>query len=215
MQYFDHFVLFMQKGGPFMYIILFVFLVGLAIVIERFVRYKSYDLNGSSFMNEIQKLVLANKIKDAIQHSSNSAALLPRIIKNGLKRTSQGAEQIQNAIDATSLEIIPMIEKRLLYVNLIANICTLLGLLGTIDGLIEAFNAVAVADPSQKAELLSNGISIAMNTTYLGLVCAIILMVFHSVLTSKSEKIISEIDQYSVKLLDIVGTMKIVEREQE
>ncbi len=207
-----NFTLFMQAGGFFMYLIAFVFVLGCAIGIERYLRYLVYDLNASSFMNKIQKLLMSNQVKEAIQHCSSRSALLPKIIKNGLKRMNQGVDQVQNAIDATSLEIIPMVEKRLLFVNLIANICTLLGLLGTINGLITAFEAVAAADPAQKAELLSRGISTAMNTTYLGLVCAILLMVFHAVLTAKSEKIISDVDQYSVKLLDFVGTMKIVNK---
>jgi biopolymer transport protein ExbB len=85
------------------------------------------------------------------------------------------------------------------WVSLTANISTLLGLLGTIFGLIDSFKAVEVADPSKKAEILSSGISVAMNTTALGLVSAIILMVFHAWLVSNSEKIIADIDQYSVK----------------
>lgn len=195
-----------------MYLIMIVFGTGLAIGIERFFRYLLYDLNAVRFMSEIQKNLMGGRVKEAIHICSGSRALLPKIIKNALKRSNQSTEQIQNAIDATALEIIPMVEKRLLFVNLIANICTLLGLLGTIHGLITAFEAVAAADPAQKAELLSRGISTAMNTTYLGLVCAIVLMVVHAILTSKSEKIISDVDQYSVKLLDFIGTMKSVSK---
>ena len=215
MELFNNFGTFMSDGGSFMFIILLVFFAGLAVSIERYLRYRSFDLNAASFMNEIQKLVLANKIKDAIQYCSGSKALLPKVIKNGLKRSNQESEQVQNAIDATALEIIPEVEKRIQYLNLLANISTLLGLLGTIFGLIMAFEAVGSADPSQKAAILSAGISKAMNTTAFGLISAILIMVFHSFLTSKSEKIISDVDQYSVKLLDILGTMKVIGKSAE
>jgi biopolymer transport protein ExbB/TolQ len=210
--YLTYLTAFMQEGGNFMYIILLVLCLGLAIAIERFIRYKLYDINANSFMNTIQNLVMSSSIREAIQHCSGSKALLPSVIKNGLKRSSQGTEQIQNAIDASTLEIIPKVESRLGYLNLLANISTLLGLLGTIFGLIQAFEAVSAADPTQKSQILSMGISKAMNTTAFGLISAIFIMTSHSILSSKSEKIIGDIDHYSVKLLDMLGTIKIIEK---
>ncbi len=204
---------FFVQGGPFMYIILAIFLIGVAFVLERLIRLKSLDINSSSFMNEIQKLVLSNNIKEAIQYCSGSKAALPQIIKSGLKRSSQGTDQIQNAIDATALDMIPRAEKNLSLLGLLANVSTLLGLLGTIFGLIAAFEAVGAADPADKARVLSEGISQAMNTTAAGLISAITLMVFHNLLSSRAGRVISNIDQYSVKLLDILGTMKVVERD--
>lgn len=202
----------MYDGGFFMLVILLVFFLGICIALERALKYLKYDINSSSFMNEIQKLVLANKTKEAIQYCSGSKALLPRVIKNGLKRANQDTAQVQNAIDASALEIIPMVEQRLGYLNLFANISTLLGLLGTIFGLMDAFAGLEGVDPSQRAALLSAGISKAMNTTAFGLISAICIMVAHAKLNAKSEKIISEVDQYAVKLLDILGTMKIVNK---
>ena len=113
---------------------------------------------------------------------------------------------MQNAIDATALEVIPKVESRLNYLSLIANVSTLFGLLGTIQGLITSFAAVAAADPSQKAEMLANGIAKAMNTTFLGLLSAITIMILHSFLVAKAESIINGIDEYSVKLMDLLGT---------
>ncbi len=106
------------------------------------------------------------------------------------------------------LEVIPQLDKRLSYLTLIANLSTLMGLLGTIQGLIQSFSAVATADPSQKAQLLANGISVAMNTTALGLVSAISIMVVHSILVNKTDKIVSEVEENSVKLIDLLGTKK-------
>ena len=190
-----------------MWIILIIWAVGIAISLERFMKLSfKFDVDGSSFMNELQRYILSNDIQGAIRVCSGSVAALPRVLKSGLKRASQSSEQIQNAIDATALEVIPKVELRLNYLQMIANISTLFGLLGTIQGLIQSFSAVASADPAQKAELLATGISKAMNTTFLGLLAAISIMMLHTFLSSKSEKIVNEIDEFSVKLLDLLGT---------
>ncbi len=196
---------FVQDGGIFMWVIFAVAAFGLSIAFERFGKLKSFDVDGSSFMNELQRNILSNDIQGAIRICSNSTAMLPRVLKSGLKRASQGQQQIQNAVDATALEVIPKIEMRLNYLQLVANISTLFGLLGTIQGLIVSFGAVSAADPAQKAELLASGIAKAMNTTAAGLATAIIIMILHTFLTSKADKIIGEIDEFSVKLLDLLG----------
>lgn len=203
---------FIQSGGVFMWVIVIIWAFGIAISLERFSKlFFKFDVDGASFMNELQRYILSNDIQGAIRVCSGSVAALPKVLKSGLKRSTQNPDQIQNAIDATALEIIPKIELRLNYLQLVANISTLFGLLGTIQGLIQSFGAVAAADPSQKAELLAQGISKAMNTTFLGLLAAISIMMLHTFLSSKSEKIINEIDEFSVKLLDVLGTKKATE----
>lgn len=200
---------FFQTGGVFMWVILIVWGIGLAISLERFMKLSfKFDVDGASFMNELQRYILSNDIQGAIRVCSGSVAALPKVLKSGLKRANQSSEQVQNAIDATALEVIPRVELRLNYLQLIANISTLFGLLGTIQGLIQSFSAVAAADPAQKAELLATGIAVAMNTTFLGLLAAISIMMIHTFLTSKADKIVNEIDEFSVKLMDILGTKK-------
>ena len=197
---------FIQSGGVFMYVICIIWVIGIAISIERFMKLSfRYDVDGSSFMNELQRYVLSNDIQGAIRVCSGSIAALPKVLKSGLKRAVNSTQQIQNAIDATALEVIPKVELRLNYLQMIANISTLFGLLGTIQGLIQSFAAVAAADPAQKAQLLTEGIAKAMNTTFLGLLAAISIMVLHTFLSSKSEKIINEIDEFSVKLIDLLS----------
>jgi len=204
--------MFIQKGGVFMYVILAIWAIGIGIAFERFRKLSFvFDIDGPSFMKEVQRHVLSNDIQGAIRVCSGSNAALPKVLKSGLKRANQSPDQIQNAIDATALEVIPKVELRLNYLSLIANISTLFGLLGTIQGLIESFAAVAAADPAQKAELLALGISTAMNTTALGLFSAITIMMMHAFLSTKSEKIISEVDEFSVKLMDLLGTKKSIE----
>lgn len=204
---------FFQNGGYFMIVIGIVWAIGMAFAIERFIKLAMrYDVDGASFMNELQRYILANDIQGAIRACSGSMAMLPKVLKSGLKRSGESTDQIQNAIDATALEVIPKVEKRIGHLGVIANISTLFGLLGTIQGLIVSFASISQVEPTQKAEALANGVAKAMNTTFLGLLSAISLMVLHTYLTSKSEKIVAEIDEFSVKLLDLIGTKKMKDK---
>lgn len=198
---------FMKDGDVFMIIIAGIWLFGIVVAFERFLQlFRKYDVDGPSFMNELQRYILSNDIQGAIRVCSGSDGALAKVLKSGLKRAKQGPSQIQNAIDATALEMIPKIELRLPYLQMVANVSTLFGLLGTISGLISAFSAVNLADPAQKAQVLTAGISTAMNTTFLGLLAAISIMMIHTVLTAKSDKIVNEVDEFSVKLMDLLGT---------
>jgi biopolymer transport protein ExbB len=199
---------FMVEGGIFMWIIAVVWCVGISIAAERLKAYFKFNIDGTSLMVTIKKNVIANQVQEAIQACSESSALLSFVMKNGLKRANQSKEQIQDALEASILETVPKIERRLSYLALAANLSTLLGLLGTIQGLIQSFAAVAQAEASQKAQLLAEGIAVAMNTTALGLVSAISLMVIHSFLSARGEQMIQEIEENSVKLLDLLSTKK-------
>lgn len=199
---------FMNEGGIFMWIIAVVWCGGIAIAVERMKSYFKFDIDGVSLMSAIKKNVIGNQVQDAIQACTESKALLSFVMKNGLKRANQSKEQIQDALEASILEAVPKIEKRLSFLALAANLSTLLGLLGTIQGLIQSFAAVAQAEASQKAQLLADGIAVAMNTTALGLISAISLMVVHSFLMARGEKMIQEIEENSVKLLDLLSTRR-------
>ena len=199
-----------QKGGPWMIPIAVCFAVAIALSVERFVRlFMELNIDGPSFMFEIQKYILANDLDGAIRVCNGAGnAALAKVLKSGLQRASRDDHQIQNAVDASSLEMIPKLERRLPYLAMIANIATLLGLLGTITGLIRSFEAVAVADPAQRQALLADGISQAMNATAFGLITAIFSMVAHSILTGRATKILEEIDEFGVKLIDLLGARK-------
>lgn len=199
-----------QGGGPWMIFIAIALAISIAFTLERFLRlFFQYNADGASFMFEVQKYILANDLDGAIRLCNGAGKrALPRVIKAGLQRASRDEEQIQNAIDAASLEVIPKLERRLSYLALIANIATLLGLLGTVTGLIKSFAAIAVADPAQRQAILANGISEAMNATAFGLITAIFTMVAHGILSNKANKILEEIDEFGVKLLDLLSARK-------
>jgi biopolymer transport protein ExbB len=210
MDYVSYFVDQFQKGGTMMIPIAICGAVTIAIILERLMRIMfQYNIDGTSFMFEVQKYVLANDIDGAIRLCNGGGrAALPRVVKAGLQRASRDEHQIQNAIDAASLEVIPKIEKRLHYLALIANLATLLGLLGTISGLIYGFGQLAVVPADQKQNVLAKSISEALNCTAFGLLVAITAMVFHSWLSAKAATLIEEVDEYSVKLIDLLSARK-------
>ena len=143
------------------------------------------------------EFVQHNNIKSAIEFCSVSDAALPKVTRAGLEEAVNGnsAADVQNAFELAALAEIPKLEKRTQYLSTIANISTLLGLLGTIFGLISSFEAVSSADASMKATLLSGGISQAMNTTAFGLISAIPCMIGYSIIQEKTNELIDEINQ--------------------
>lgn len=196
----------MSDGGFWMYIILAASIVAIGVIIERFIfLFFKYNINATAFMAQIQKLVMANSIDKAIKlcNAAPSAALA-RVIKAGLTRANKGPEEIQNAVEEASLEVIPYIQKRTNSLLAIANIATLMGLLGTIIGMIGAFAALATVAPDKRQEALGREIALAMNTTAFGLIVAIPCMIFHLALSGVTKKIIDEIDLHSVKLENLL-----------
>jgi biopolymer transport protein ExbB/TolQ len=180
--------------------------LGAGVMIERFIfLFFRFNINGAQFFNQIQKLVMANNIDRAIKLCNAApAAALPKVVKAGLTRANKGSIEIQNAMEEATLEVVPEIQKRTQSLWTIANLATLIGLLGTIFGLINCFRAVGLATPDQKSRILGEGIAEAMNNTAYGLLIAIFCMVFHLILTNLTKKIIEDIDQYSVKLENLL-----------
>ncbi len=197
---------FYTDGGFYMHPIAIVSVFGVAIAVERFVMlFFKFNINAAQFMAQVQKLVMANNIDRAIKLCNAApAAALPKVIKAGLTRANKGELEIAHAIEEATLEVVPNITKRTSTLQQVANLATLLGLLGTIIGLIQAFDAVATAPPDMKTTMLTKSISIAMNTTAFGLIVAIPTLAMYIFLNNVSKKIIDEIDQYSVKLQNLL-----------
>ncbi|HIA03319.1 MAG TPA: MotA/TolQ/ExbB proton channel family protein [Myxococcales bacterium] len=193
-------------GVTVMYVILAVSIIGFGVMIERFIfLFFKYNLNASAFMAQIQKLVIANNIDRAIKlcNAAPSAALA-KVIKAGLTRANKSEIEIQNAIEEATLDVIPQIQKRTNSLAAIANVATLIGLLGTIFGMIGAFASLEEAAADKRQEALGKNISTAMYTTAFGLIVAVPCLSAHIFLTNVTKKIIDEIDQYSVKLENLL-----------
>jgi biopolymer transport protein ExbB len=199
---------FFVTGGPFMYPILLVFAVGAAISVERYITLTRVTARNQSVWGKVQPALISGDFDKARDMTSNDDSTISQLLGMGLAR--QGAvrrrEDIEIAMEESMMEIIPQLEKRTPYVALASGIATLLGLLGTIMGLIQAFTAVANANPAEKADLLSASISVAMNTTAFGLMVAIPLLITNTVLTAKTGEIIDSLEMASVKALNVISS---------
>ncbi len=193
--------------GP-VYVIVVMGICGLALIVERVkVLYFDYAIQSESFMTQVKSYILSDKVEDAVTFcAANEKAPLAHVIKGVLERSDRDDEGIYQGLDISLSEVIPNLGRRLGYLSMISNVATLVGLLGTILGLIMAFKAVSFADPSQKQIILSQGISMAMTTTALGLSVAIPVMIAYSFLHSRQNKLLEEISEYSTKVVDLLMT---------
>ena len=205
MDFFYSIVSFFSSGGAFMYPILLVFAVGLGIAIERYVTLTSVTHKNQTVWGKVQPLLAEGQFDQAREMTGKDESTISQVLNMGL--SLQGAvrrrEDIEIAMEESMMEIVPRLEKRTPYVALASSIASLLGLLGTIMGLIQAFTAVANANPAEKADLLSASISVAMNTTAFGLMVAIPLLIIHAVLTSKTGDIVDSLEMATVKALNV------------
>jgi len=155
---------------------------------------------------KVQPMLTNGEFDEARKLTGEDESTISQVLNMGL--SLQGAvrrrEDIEIAMEESMMEIVPRLEKRTPYVALASSIATLLGLLGTIMGLIQAFTAVANANPAEKADLLSASISVAMNTTAFGLMCAIPLLLVHALLQTKTSQIVDSLEMASVKFLNAV-----------
>lgn len=195
-------------GGLPAYLIVAMGLAAGALIVERVrVLFFDYSIKTDEFMTQVRSLIMKDQVDEAITFcSANQKTPLAHVVKGVLERSDRDDDAINQGLDISLAEIIPNLGKRLGYLAMIANVSTLLGLLGTISGLIMAFSAVSVADPSQKQIVLAQGISMAMNTTALGLSVAIPVMVAYSFLHSRQNKILEEVSEHSAKVVDLLTT---------
>jgi len=205
MGFFYSVISFFSTGGVFMYPILIVFAIGFAIATERYITLTIVTKKNQAVWDQVQPVLAEGDFEAARQMTSEDQSTISQVLNMGLslEGTVRRREDIEIAMEESMMEIVPRLEKRTPYVALASSIATLLGLLGTIMGLIQAFTAVANANPAEKADLLSASISVAMNTTAFGLMVAIPLLVIHAVLTSKTGDIVDSLEMATVKALNV------------
>jgi biopolymer transport protein ExbB len=198
---------FFQTGGLFMYPIAFILAIGVAIIVERYAYLTVVGIANRRTWKRILPLVQDGKYEVAGELVAQSNNAMSKIFGYGLQRAGSGGkgEDVQLAMEEGVLEFIPRLEKRTHYLATFANIATLLGLLGTIMGLIEAFSAVAGAGPAEKANLLSASISVAMNTTAFGLMAAIPLLLAHAFMQTKTGRVVDSLEMATVKLANLMA----------
>jgi len=206
----DTLIRFFQDGGVFMYPIAVILVIGLSIAIERLLSISSAKRKNRAAFEDMLPMIQRKDFKAALKYAGQSDSDIANIYGAGIARmpSSSRREDIEYAMDEGLMETTPKLEKRTGYIGTLANISTLMGLLGTIIGLIAAFTAVATAAPSEKATLLSQSISVAMNTTAFGLISAIPLLLAHTVLQARTAEIIDSLEMASVKFLNIITERK-------
>jgi biopolymer transport protein ExbB len=190
----------------FMWAILVAGVFSLAIIIERYVYLTMRKgVKSELFIRNILEFISKDDLTSAIKLCQKGYKMaLARVVKAGLDEATEGADRIRNAIDETMLKTVPLLEKRTGYLAVIGNVATLLGLLGTVFGLIMSFAAVGRPgiDAAQKSELLASGIATAMNSTFSGLSVAITAIVIFAFMKSKTQKIVDELDEYSLRIVN-------------
>ena len=192
---------FFSKGGPFMYVNLITFSVTIAIIVERVIALLFRNqIRTQTLLDQIRKLIGANNVNRAVKLCSASNAPVARVAKAGLINMHKGEAAISTAIEEMIVEITPELKKRIAALWSLANIGTLLGLLGTIFGLIKTFSSLGAANPSERSRMLSDGIAEAMNNTALGLSIAVICIVAHLFLSGVSRGQQSDLDTFALKL---------------
>jgi len=206
MEIYSSLVNFFQAGGLFMYPIVAVLALGVAIAVERYVYLTAARATNQRIWKQVMPLLIDGKYSQAAALTEKSKTALSRILRYGLDRAGASVrrDDVEVAMEEGLMETVPRLEKRTHYLATFANIATLLGLLGTIMGLIQAFTAVANANPAEKADMLAASISVAMNTTAFGLMAAIPLLLIYTVLQTKTTELVDSLEMASVKFLNIL-----------
>lgn len=197
---------FIADGGIWMWPIITAGAVGIAISFERHIKLTLIKHANKKMWDKLHRVLIEGDFDKAREMTANDKSAISQLLSLGLER--QGAvrrrDDIEIGMEEGMMEIIPQLEKRTPYIALLANISTLLGLLGTVMGLIEAFTAVAHASPAEKADLLAAAISVGMNCTAFGLLFGIPLMILHSYIVAKTGAIVNSLEMASIKTLNLI-----------
>jgi len=207
MNAFDMIVNFFKQGGAFLYPIAAVFAVGLGFAVERFIYLTRVAGANRRLWAQLAPLLKAGNFRKAMEIAEKSDSALSTIMRYGISRvaTARRKEDIEKAMEESLIEVIPALEKRTHYLATLANVGMLMGLLGTVIGLINAFAAVAAVNPAEKAAMLSASISVAMNNTALGLGLAITLLLCHMYLETKTTELVDSLEVASIKFLNSIS----------
>jgi len=199
---------FFVQGGPFMFPILLVAAAGTAIAVERYVTLTRLGVKNRNAWARVEPALMKGEFDKAREMASKDDTAVSRLLSIGLalQGTVRRRDDVEKAMEESMMETIPQLQKRTHYLATFANLATLLGLLGTVSGLIHAFSAVATVNPAEKANLLSASISEAMNCTAFGLMTAVPILFVHALLQTKTTELIDGLETAAVKFLNAMAT---------
>jgi len=200
-------VKFFTAGGAFMIPILLVGAVAVAITIERYVTLAIMATRNRRTWTQVEPVLTSGEFDKARELMSKDDSSLARLLSMGL--ALEGAvrrrDEVEKVIQEGMMDVVPQLEKRTHYLATAANVATLLGLLGTVNGLIHSFSAVATVNPAEKANLLAASISEAMNCTALGLMTAVPILIVHAFLQSKTTGLSDGLETAAIRLLNAIA----------
>jgi biopolymer transport protein ExbB len=201
---------FFQDSGVAIYFSIAIMAVGLSIAIERYIFLNRARSQNRKLWAQVLPMLQSGKFKEVHGMAAKSDAAIGKIVTNGLERMQSPSrrEDLDAAMEEGMMEIVPRLEKRTHYIATFANVITLVGLLGTIIGLIKGFTAVAAVNPAEKAELLSASISIAMNNTAFALSVAIPFLLIHAFLQARTSEIVDGLEAAKISFLNLVQRIK-------
>lgn len=195
-----------NDGGPAMYVIAVVGLMVIFLILERFLTLKNLSIDKIDFSDNLFGMILRGELRQAITYCDSRSVPLTNTLKSGLVQVlnRRPDEEVQVAMDAAVLRESPRLEGWTAFLAVFGNVATLIGLLGTISGLIHGFSAVNQADPAQKAELLSKSISEALNCTAFGLAVAVIAILFYGYFQVRIGRASNDMLESSMTLMNLV-----------
>jgi biopolymer transport protein ExbB len=201
---------FFQDCGLFIYPSILIMALGVSIAVERFLFLNKARAQNRKVWAQVLPMLQQGQFREVQNMTSKSDAAIGKIVNYGLTRMQSPGrrEDFDAAMEEGMMEIVPRLEKRTHYIATFANVITLVGLLGTIIGLIKGFTAVAQVNPAEKAELLSASISIAMNNTAFALMVAIPFLLIHAFLQAKTSEIVDGLEAAKVSFLNLVQRLK-------
>jgi biopolymer transport protein ExbB len=194
-----------QKGGPLMYPILLCSVLALAIFLERLWTFSKFKQGTDALRKDVEDLVLKSRIEEALVVCQRVGSPLARIFIAALRASGKPRDQVKTAVEEVGTREAAPLERYLGLLGTIASLSPLLGLLGTVVGMIEAFNVIAVQGVGTPATI-GGGISQALITTAAGLTVAIPTILLHKYLTGRVDRMVLELEEYSLHLVDLLGS---------
>jgi biopolymer transport protein ExbB/TolQ len=195
-----------QKGGPFFIVNTFFLAVVIGLIVERAIYFLGRGhLNAKAFLEQLRKLLSANNVDRAKKLCDATTAPVARVAKAGLNRLHRGEAAVAQAMEETMTDTLPEVKTRIGALWSLANIVTLVGLLGTITGLIHTFRSIGDANPADRQKQLADGISEAMYNTAFGLSIALICMVAHLLLSGAMKKVIADLEAFSLRFENLLA----------
>jgi biopolymer transport protein ExbB len=215
MEFFYPIVKFFTAGGAYMFPILLVGAIAIAITIERYITLAMMSARNRRTWSRVEPALTSGDFDQARELTSKDDSSIARVLSMGL--ALQGAvrrrDDVEKVLQESMMEIVPQLEKRTHYLATAANVATLLGLLGTVSGLIHSFAAVATVNPAEKANLLSASISEAMNCTAFGLMTAVPILVVHAFLQSKTQGLSDGLETAAIRFLNALAARQAARAE--